>query len=224
MIVVEDCAHAVAGSYKGRKLGTIGAFGLYSMSKFAFCYALGAITTTQDGFASFVAERQRHASIGLRLFINGFKLIDERNMARERPVASGWFDGIRGMAYARYGDQPMAGRRARALWWHKRDAELAARRDNYRQLRVATDRFGICDHLETEDVVPYAVPLAINGERAVKLVNALNARGIKAGVYRFDFARCVFEPDYRPCVLIPIHAGMAGEGMDLTIETISKSL
>jgi hypothetical protein len=224
IILIEDCAHAAATTYKGHALGTMGEFGLFSLSKFAFCFALGAIATKYSEFSNFVSERQRSSSRSLQLFINGFKFIDEYNNGLNRPRAVRFFDGVRNMAYARYGDQLRPGRVARGLWWRKRDAELSARRENFRHLRSLVDRFGICDHLEESGVAPYAVPLAIKGDRAARVVNELTSRGIKAGTYRFDVARCVFEPKFQPCVLIPIHSGMSGTGMNLVTESIMKCL
>jgi hypothetical protein len=108
------------------------------------------------------------------------------------------------------------------LWLWKRDAEIESRRKNYQLLRTSTDRFGICDHLEAENVTPYAVPLYVKEERAEPLVSELLKRGVTTGIYHFDFARCVFEPDFRRCVLVPIHSGMTGRGMELLVDAIEK--
>jgi hypothetical protein len=224
IVVVEDCAHAAAGTYKGQALGTMGDFGLFSFSKFAFCYALGAIATARPEFPKFVSDRQRRASRSLRLLVNGFKFVDEYNNGLNRPRAVRLLDGMRAMVYARYGAQVAVGPSALGLWWQKRDAELSARLQNFQYLRSYVDRFGICDHLEDSGVFPYAVPLAIKGDRAVQVVNELRARGVKAGVYQFDVARCIFEPRFEPCVLIPIHSGMSGAGIELVTDTIVKCL
>jgi hypothetical protein len=110
------------------------------------------------------------------------------------------------------------------LWEAKWPAEREARIANFRQLRAAVDRLGLCDHLEESGIVPYAVPLAVDETRTAALVTALAERGINAGRYQFDFARCVFEPDFRPCVLVPIHSGMSGQGMDRLIDAIESEL
>lgn len=223
-VLIEDCAHAAGSLYKGQALGTIGDFGIFSFSKFAFCYALGAVTGKDQAFAGFVCERQNKASRGLRLFVNLVKFADEFNMGLQKPKAVAMFDSLRSMAYSRYGDQPLAGPNALALWLRKRDDELAVRAENFRELRSRVGHLGVCDHLETAGVSPYAVPLAVNGSKLPRLIIELHNRGIRAGTYQFDFARCVFEPKFGPVVLVPIHSGMKGGGLDLLADAILKTL
>ncbi|MDZ4244067.1 MAG: DegT/DnrJ/EryC1/StrS family aminotransferase, partial [Candidatus Doudnabacteria bacterium] len=43
LVVIEDCAHAVFSHYRGRRLGFIGDYSIFSFSKWAFCYALGGV-------------------------------------------------------------------------------------------------------------------------------------------------------------------------------------
>jgi len=38
LIIIEDCAHAIDSSYKGKPLGTFGDFTIYSFSKWFFCF------------------------------------------------------------------------------------------------------------------------------------------------------------------------------------------
>jgi hypothetical protein len=128
------------------------------------------------------------------------------------------------MAYARYGDQVLAGRRAARLWMSKRSSEFAARRANYAMLRNALDYAGVCDHLEAEGVTPYAVPLLVKDQHAPALVERLTDAGIAAGTYNFDVNRNIFDPAYRPCVLVPIHGAMTGAGMDRLIEILKRML
>lgn len=224
MVVIEDCAHAASSFYKGQRVGLLGDYGIFSFSKFAFCFALGGITNNDPEFRRFVAKRLKGGARSLRLFVNSVKLLDEWISGLNTPRAAYGLSGLRSMAYARYGDQVLPSARALALWDLKRDAELTARRENYRLLRAETDRFDVCSHLEAEGVAPYAVPLSVCKTSAEGLVTELNRRGVNAGIYRFDFARCVFEPEMRPCVLVPIHSGMTGVGMQTLIEVIGKCL
>jgi hypothetical protein len=220
MVVVEDCAHAADSRFRGRRLGTIGAYALFSYSKFLFCHALGGVQSTDSTFDSFAADRVSGSSRVMRLFVNGFKLVDEWNADRDRPIRPRAFDRVRQMAYSLYGDQLAPGARAVRLWEDKWPMERTARLANYALLRERADAKGLCDHLEPTDVVPYAVPLAVSEPHASKLVDALVARGIKAGRYQFDYNRCLFEPDFRPCVLVPIHSGMTGDGMERLLDTV----
>jgi DegT/DnrJ/EryC1/StrS aminotransferase family len=224
MVVIEDCAHAARSFYKGHWLGSLGDYGIFSFSKFTFCFALGGITSGDPEFNESIAGRLKRASSTLRFVVNGLKLFDEWNKGLESPRAVSMFNGLRSMAYARYGDQILPGRRALALWNSKRELEMAAREKNYQLLRAETGRFDVCKHLEADGIAPYAVPLSVHLKSSQGLVTALQEHGIKAGIYRFDFARCVFEPDMRPCVLVPIHSGMTGGGMQILIDVITKNL
>jgi|ERR1700722_1962716 hypothetical protein len=224
MTLIEDCAHAAASSYKGTPLGQFGDFALFSYSKFAFCFALGGVVGKEPEFAGYVEAQCRQASRSLCALVNGFKFLDERNLDRLAPCWPKLFDGARKMIYARYGDQLLASPRAVALWSAKRKAEIAVRIANYRDLRRELDRFGLCDHLEVDGVAPYAVPLAVRGDSAANIVSELRRQAVTAGQYQFDFARCVFEPDFRPVVLVPIHSGMLGRGMDLLTSSVKKYL
>lgn len=224
MVVVEDCAHACAGSYKERPLGTFGDFALYSFSKFAFCFVLGGVSAKSPAFAAYRDERIGASSLPLRWMINGFKLLDEANMHRDKPLFDGVMDGARAMAYSRYGGQPAPGRLAVNLWMTKKDEELAARRRNYALLRREAEHLGICDHLEADGVVPYTVPLAIDAAKAGALIARLRELGVDAGIRQFDYARCVFEPDWRPNVVVPIHSQMEGGGMERLLRALKETL
>jgi DegT/DnrJ/EryC1/StrS aminotransferase family len=224
VIVIEDCAHAADSFYKGQKLGSIGDFALFSFSKFASCFALGGLQSEDIGFREFVKVRQQKYSHSLKLAINIFKFCDEMNNARQTRIAASRFDGARNMAYSRYGELVSPSERAIALWEKKREGELNARRSNYRELRALVASQGYCDHLDSEGVSPYAVPLFVPETKSKPLIAALNARGIRAGSYRFDLARCVFEPDFQPCVLVPIHSGMTGQGIALVAEALEAIL
>jgi hypothetical protein len=224
LVVIEDCAHVCASQYKGRPLGSIGEYSLFSYSKFAFCFALGGVSSRHEDFYTFVDQTCVRGSVVLRAAVNGFKLVDEVNLHLTRPVTAGAMTGLRKMAYARYGDQILPGARAMALWQRKKAQEITSRRDNYALLRRETDRWGICDHLETDGVAPYAVPLAIDSSKAGAVVTKLRENSIAADMRNFDFARFSFEPDYRKCVVVPIHSGMTDRGMDRLVSCLKGVL
>lgn len=225
LLLIEDCAHACASRYKGTVVGEIGDFAVWSFSKFTFCFALGGVAANDPAFDTYVSEVLRTSSSGLRLLSSAIKLITEADAHRDRPLAPQFTNGLMKMAYARYGDQTAPGACGVALWLAKRDHELAARRTNYALLRREGARWGVCDHLESEaDVIPYAVPLMIRANSTSTLAGRLREAGIDAGIRRFDFARCIFEPDYRECVLVPIHSKMAGSGMEKLIAALTATL
>ena len=65
IIVLEDAAHGFGGEYKGKKLGTIGHFGAFSMHEVKNCtsFGEGGIITTQ--IADFREEMKRSRFLGM---------------------------------------------------------------------------------------------------------------------------------------------------------------
>jgi hypothetical protein len=223
LMVIEDCAHACESFYKGRRVGTFGEFALFSYSKFVFCYALGGIAGGDQDFHAYLEENIGSSGL-LRFVVSAIKLFDETNIHLDRPIAGKMTNGLTNMAYARYGDQTAPGMRAISLWLSKKKDEMEQRRKNYALLRNETGKWGLCDHLEEDGIVPYAVPLAVSSGKAVALVTQLRQAGIQSGIRHFDYARCIFEPDYHECVLVPIHSQMTGKGMDILLSCLQQVL
>jgi hypothetical protein len=213
LALIEDCAHACATEIDGRSAGTFGDYSVYSYSKFTFCHALGAVRSSVPGFVEFVRQRIAASPVLLRGWINAFKLLDEANRARPTPFAPDCFDTLRTMTYAAYGGSFAPSPRAASLWAHKGPVELAARRRNYGRFIENLASTGLADHLEKDGVVPYAIPLR-PPRRAEAALAELSGLGVEAGLYRFDYARNVFEPKFAPCLLLPCHSGLSEEDME----------
>ncbi len=96
---------------------------------------------------------------------------------------------------------------------------IARRRENYARLCREFADTPFFSNLES-NVVPYVVPLFGPDAFLARLAAALTRRGWESGIYRFDAARNVFEPDFVPCVPLPIHQGLEPEAVDALIETI----
>ncbi len=58
LVLVEDCAHALGASYRGRSVGTFGWAGVFSLSimKLVTSFGGGMITTDDDGLAQRIRE------------------------------------------------------------------------------------------------------------------------------------------------------------------------
>lgn len=212
LALIEDCAHACATEIDGRAAGTFGDYAVYSYSKFTFCHALGAVRSSVPGFVEFAREKIAASPVLLRGWINAFKLLDEANRSRPSPLAPDCFDALRAMTYAAYGRSFAPSPRAAALWARKGPAELGARRRNFRRLALELASTGLADHLEKDGVAPYAIPLR-PPRRADAAAAELSGLGVETGLYRFDYARNVFEPDHAPCLLLPCHGGLSEEDM-----------
>lgn len=209
-VLIEDCAHALAGQYKGAPLGTLGDFAVYSFSKYFFCFALGGVRWTDPEFASWLREAQGRPQGFSRAWISLTKLLSEWALrhpgaARLNQAASMLLD----TGYALYGACDATGSTARALFRQKADAEIALRERRYAWFRKEVDRFGVCDPLEERDVCPYVIPVFVQEDRRETLVARLRAAGFRTGVYRFDVNRFFLEPRFVPCVWFLCHGGIS---------------
>jgi len=224
MVIIEDCAHAYGSKYYKQPLGTFGSYSLYSFSKFTYCFTLGGGWGSKTKIFTFVDTKISKSSSLLRIITNTFKFADEFNNQRKSPIFTNLMDTGRDMNYAIYYRQPIPGNWGIRLWRKAKKKELKARRENYLFLRNETKRWGLCDHLEESGITPYAVPLAVPRQKAAKVIQELNDANIWAGLHRFDIARCMFEPDYQKCVLVPIHSGMTETPMSKLLHTLKRNL
>ena len=224
MVIIEDCAHAYGSKYHKQLLGTFGSYSLYSFSKFTYCFSLGGVWGRDPEFSSFVNAKISKSSGLLRIITNTFKFVDEFNNRRKSPIITNLMDTGRDMNYAIYYRQPIPGNWGIKLWRKAKQKELKARRVNYSFLRNETKQWGLCDHLEESGITPYAVPLAVPRQKAAKVIQELNDANIWAGLHRFDISRCMFEPDYQKCVLVPIHSGMTETPMSKLLHTLKRNL
>src|SRR5450755_4379668 len=85
LTVIEDCAHAAESFYKNQRLGSLGEYAIYSFSKFTFCFALGGVSFREGDFSDYLDSAVAGQSRLLGSAINLFKLIDEFNLADDRP-------------------------------------------------------------------------------------------------------------------------------------------
>jgi dTDP-4-amino-4,6-dideoxygalactose transaminase len=224
LTVIEDCAHAVDGFYKGRQLGSFGHYAIYSFSKFTFCFALGGVRFRDNDFSTYLDQAFSRQPSLLRPAINLFKLIDELNLSRNRPLLLSAMTRARIIAYALYGESLQPSIRAIALWKDKERTEKTTRRKYFCYLRERLRDSGMCDHLELDDVAPYAIPVRLPDNKARALVVKLHEEGIRTGIYHFDVNRCLLAPHFVPCVLLPCHSGISETGFDKIAEIALQSI
>ena len=224
MTMIEDCAHACDSSYQGQRLGTFGEYSIFSYSKFAFCAALGGVSSSNPAFVESLERRMARASWLTTSAINTFRWFDEFTGARPRPLAPEWMTLKRKMLFAAYGDSPIPSSAAVRLWLSKKPGELAARRANYRLILDATKSTGLCDGLEADGVTPFVVPLMVPEARVPAVVEALAGIGVRTGSYVFDANRFLIEPDFKKCVPLPCHSGVTAEDVARMIAAVRSKL
>lgn len=222
-VVIEDCAHAAFGSYKGRRLGTMGEFALFSFSKFAFVRMLGGVGFSDETFKETLVESHRQTSPSLSWLLNNFKTFDEWNLSRQNGIFPRKSYLFRKMLYAVYGDTCKPSLRSVGLWERKWRDEERERNKIYAFYHARFARLGLCDHLEQDGVTPYAVPLRVRDGDTGKLAASLTAAGFESGVRMFDLNRFFVEPDFKPCVIVPAHSGLGLVGAE-KVATIVESV
>jgi dTDP-4-amino-4,6-dideoxygalactose transaminase len=220
LIVLEDCAHALAGKCGLLDLGFIGGYSLFSFSKYFFCYALGAVRSKDTGFLEYVRQQKVKTKTRVTLFNNAVKAIYEHSADR----SSEWLKSIALdltlMSYALYdtGFRPM--NTAERLAKKKIDFELDVRQKYFKHFRERTNNLGICDHLEEDNVFPYMIPIIVADSARDKLVGKLCERGFMTKALRFDMNRLFIEPDFKFCVPIYCHSGIPEDKFEEQIEIV----
>jgi dTDP-4-amino-4,6-dideoxygalactose transaminase len=224
LVIIEDCAHAVAGRYKGRALGSFGDFTLYSFSKFFFCFTLGAVRTADPEFEKYFVVQKKVAARGISGLINMVKVLSEYSSSYPNAGLRRAVNNFLSMTYALYGQSPNCSRLAEHLMREKVDGEMTIRKRYYDYFREQMDHLGICDHLEREGVYPYIIPIKTKELQMNNVVSALRKIGFNTGIYQFDVNRFLIEPKFEPCVWVLCHGGINEATFDRQVQAIKKTL
>lgn len=219
-VLVEDCAHAIDSSYRGKRLGTFGRAAIFSFSKFFPTVLGGALASADEGILSYAEHR----------------LAQTRWSATTYFARSQWEilrgTGLGGLAADRQEmsyavtDSAFRMRPISFRVLHRRGVErsLERRRANYaRILECLGDRPEYFEGLEREGVTPYVVPLFDTDERLERIVASLRSGGVTTGVYHFDVARNLFEPRFRKCAWLPVHQGLTGSDIERVCSLVRKA-
>ncbi|KKW27877.1 MAG: AtaP4 protein [Candidatus Kaiserbacteria bacterium GW2011_GWB1_52_6] len=206
--IIEDCAHAFEGYYRGQRLGTFGDAAIFSMAKFFPCVVGGAVYSADTSIRSFVNVRTKVGSLEKKLF-NERKKTDEGKKALSLSQQYAMYPNLGGcvpkaLYIARYS---VAG------------GALQKRKQNVERLRrelQPTDEFDLFE----EGVIPWVVPIFFEKEMMRRVVKALAAVGVETGIYHFDINRNILAPDYRECVALPCHDGISEKEISRMIDIV----
>ena len=224
LIVIEDCAHALASYYKKRLLGSIGDFSIYSFSKWFFCFALGGVRSKFEDFYIYANKSISQVPFGITFVKDLAKFLYERSAFSNCNLFKKYSNLFMEMSYSLYGEALKPSRLAIRLVFSKIDYEIHLRQERYRHFRNRTDHLGICDHLENEGVTPYVIPIRCSESKNEKLVNLLRNKGIITGIYHFDIERNLLFPKFIKCVWVPCHGGISDDTFGVITETVLKVL
>jgi hypothetical protein len=227
MIVIEDCAHAVNSKYKGKRLGSIGDFSIYSFSKFAYCNVLGGVGFKNYEFNQFFNEHLKKSSKTLATIINLIKLLSTYNINRGggKVVNLGLTNGLTSMAYSRYTDSLVPSRGSINMFEKQFKKECILRLENYQYIKEALDEYGVFEHLTGNiSVIPYAVPLKLPLKISQRIVKKLRILGLETGIYNFDIDRFMPEPNFIKTILLPCHSNLSRTTISSMIDIIVSEI
>lgn len=213
LFMIENCVNCAFDGPSPHRMGETGLASIFSLPKM-FRTVLGGALIPRDP--------------DLKAFCSGYFREDEpwiRGLSRAARRLSEIFPSsgsqhLQEMAYGVTDYGRKAAQKDVALL-HKDHAvgAIAHRTQNYARLRREFADTPFFVGLEP-DVVPYVVPLFGPPEFLARLSTRLSNQGWETGVYRFDAARNIFEPDFVACVPLPVHQGVALGDMDLLVEAI----
>ncbi|NCP17217.1 hypothetical protein CO134_02600 [Candidatus Kuenenbacteria bacterium CG_4_9_14_3_um_filter_39_14] len=224
LIIIEDCAHAIDSSYKGKPLGTFGDFTIYSFSKWFFCFALGGVKSKFPDFDDYARETIRRTPCGLTLFKDTAKFIYEKSTFSKIKIYQQSANFFLASSYALYGQALKTSCFARRLLKQKIEQEISLRQKRYQYFLQETESLGICQHLEREGVTPYVIPIIPKESRMPYLLKDLISQGIKTGIYHFDLNRNLLAPKFVKSIWIPCHRDISDQQFEGIISTIKKRL
>jgi hypothetical protein len=225
VFVLEDCAHGFWGRSNGFGIGEFGDMAVFSLPKiFPITYA-GLVRVNAPHLREEVERQLRY-----------------RITFRER------WQALKGeRTYVRFYMQP-PGKRARPDYavdlqkWYvtlmthpackgirgrlprsEQDLRAVFKKQNghfRRFLEAMPERTFMLEGDEPQTMAPLCFPF-IHPDRAVleKADAWLKARGVMTGIYHFDVQRNMFQPEYRPCLPVPLYASMDEEVIKSFIKT-----
>jgi len=158
--------------------------------------------------------------------INLIILIDTYNIGRGggKLLDLQFTHGLTEMAYGRYSDSQLASKSAIKMFEQQYEQEMSRRTEIYQFIRAILEPYNACDHLESKDVVPYAIPLSLNPNKVESAVKNLRRKGFETGMYYFDMNRFAPEPDFQKTMLIPCHSGLTDMDLENMLDTIIGEL
>lgn len=222
LIVIEDCANVLDSYYKGKKLGSMGDFSIYSFSKFFFCFSLGGVKSKFDDFSAYADKLISEVPFGATFIKDSAKFLAGLSAFYKNEVFKKYVGLFMVMSYALSGDAIKSGRLAKKLLNLKLEDEVDIRQKRYHDFLENTKNLGICDHLEREGITPYVIPIRCPESKNELLVKTLRDEGIITGLYHFDMNRNLLEPKFEKCVWIPCHSGISDKAFSDLTDTVVK--
>jgi hypothetical protein len=200
LITIEDCAHALNSKYNDKQLGSFGDFTIFSYSKFVNCYVLGGVSYKDKGFGEFLNLKKNYSSILLPYFNEKVKRFSEYNFSSS--VLKNWQQYLLNMSFSVYGQTPKYTKKSLKIYLKNNKREIEIREKRYQYVLDIFQNTGIFDHLESDNICPYVIPIIAKEQDMKKIVDKLQTINIKTGIFQFDVKRVFYEPHFVSALLL----------------------
>lgn len=208
LFLIEDCAHAVDSTYRGKRVGAFGDASVWSLSKFFSTPVGGGLFAKDKELRQFVTSEYRH---------------HDKHCEREamRGLCNGGAEVAR--AYAVYDRLTVCPVKAKTTaFLEYKNGALEKRRQNFSVLRDALWGREEEKLLKDSRIVPWMVPLFC-GARNAAVARALQRENFETGVYHFDINRNMLKPRFVECVGLPCHQGLSEHDIERIVQIVRNA-
>ncbi|MBI3601357.1 MAG: DegT/DnrJ/EryC1/StrS aminotransferase family protein [Candidatus Omnitrophica bacterium] len=213
--VIEDCAHGVWGRSQGISMGAFGHTAIFSLSKiFEMTYAgalrindVALLSRIEEALSAKVSLKDACESLSGELtYLSFYNTPLARRKETDMLVGiSKWYATL--LMYPCL--TTVRGRLAR----HKAELHEVFGNQNKHFLSLlknARNRSFMLPGDEEATMAPLCFPILSDDEGFLNSVDQwLKQRNIFTGIYHFDVNRCMFNPDYKKCVPVPLYASLS---------------
>ncbi len=216
--VIENCVNVYESYYKGRRVGTFGLAAIFSLSKMFPSVQGGALLSANDELRAYASEAVgRDHELLTSTLAHVSRILTDMG---EHP----FFNRIQEMAYGRIDSAKKISTLSLNLARREmRSGAMKRRQENY---HLALDMFRDYDFFQNleREIVPYVLPLVAKEEVLVRIKEKLLASEIWTDLYHFDVNRNLLRPQFKRCVWIPVHQGIASTDMERICSLIRSAL
>ena len=208
IFLIEDCAHVLEGFYNNKKLGTFGDISFFSFSKFLYCGSLGGIKINNPLLKDNYTDNHKKIIKSSSKFLENFHLFQKysiaycqkKNFKQLKKILS-----ILGRIFYGLSDltlNPSLKSVEKFNCYY--ESELSLRREYktifFQEIKNKEFLAPIIDDKTT----PYAIPLFAKNDILKKIKNKIQELNIECEIVNFDINKCLLNPKFTKCVLIPL--------------------
>ncbi len=219
--IVEDCAHTLGSTYKGKMVGTFGDTAIISFPKMFPTLVGGAVLSRDKDIIAFVREeRLKPLSMGHRIFDRITVWAARLNYGRRKPpflataiyIQSIYFPKIPRVALRRFPGT-----------LEDMKADIVRRKHCFKILKQKAGEEYHPRMLDEDcDVVPLCVPIFFPEERLKQAQAMLKEKNIIADILHFDINRNMLDPKYKKCLAFPCHQYITDEELNYMCGVIDR--